>query len=156
MQRAHARTTDYFDLWLHYGSTKVILKAGMLVREPGPRYMIHGTLGSFIKYGDDPQEALLKQGILPGTGDWGREPEAMYGLLHTEINGQVVREKYPSLPGNFGAYYADLYESLVHGRPLKVKPEHGYNTIRMIELATESSRTGCRVACRDLMEVSYS
>ncbi|HEY4965562.1 MAG TPA: Gfo/Idh/MocA family oxidoreductase, partial [Puia sp.] len=37
MQRPHARTTDYFELWLDYGFTKIILKSGMLVREPGPR-----------------------------------------------------------------------------------------------------------------------
>ena len=58
IQRPHARTTDYFDLSLDYGFTKVILKSGMLVREPGPRYMIHGRQGSFIKSGEDPQEAL--------------------------------------------------------------------------------------------------
>ena len=45
IQRPHARTTDYFELWLDYGFTKVILKAGMLVREPGPRYTIHGRHG---------------------------------------------------------------------------------------------------------------
>ncbi|HEY4155695.1 MAG TPA: oxidoreductase [Puia sp.] len=155
IQRPHARTTDYFDLWMDYGFTKVILKAGMLVREPGPRYMIHGTRGSFIKYGEDPQEALLRQGVLPNIRDWGKEPETFYGLLHTEIGGETIREKYPSLPGNYGGYYADLYDTLVHGKPLKVKPEHGYNTIRLIELATESSRKNKTVDCTDLMDVPY-
>ncbi|HLA57154.1 MAG TPA: Gfo/Idh/MocA family oxidoreductase, partial [Puia sp.] len=45
IQRPHARTTDYFELWLDYDYTKIILKSGMLVREPGPRYSIHGRLG---------------------------------------------------------------------------------------------------------------
>ena len=48
-QRTHARTTDYFELWLDYDFTHVILKSGMLVRELGPRYSIHGRLGSFLK-----------------------------------------------------------------------------------------------------------
>ena len=127
----------------------------MLVREPGPRYMINGTKGSFIKYGEDPQEALLKQGILPNTKDWGEELEENYGLLHTEINGQVIKEKYPSLPGNFGGYYTDLYDTIVNGKPLRVKPEHGYNTIKLIELATESNRQNATVACTDLIDASY-
>ena len=42
IQRPDARTTDYFELWLDYDFTKLFLKAGMLVREPGPRYSIHG------------------------------------------------------------------------------------------------------------------
>ena len=75
LQRPHAKVDDFFDVQLDYGFTKVTLKAGMLVREPGPRYLIHGTKGSFIKWGDDVQEALLKQGILPAATDWGMEPK---------------------------------------------------------------------------------
>lgn len=83
LQRPHARTDDYFELRLDYGFTNATLKAGMLVREPGPRYLMHGTKGSFIKWGDDVQEALLKQGMLPVAADWGAEPEEQYGLLST-------------------------------------------------------------------------
>ncbi len=155
IQRPHARTTDYFELWLDYGFTKVILKSGMLVREAGPRYSIHGKQGSFLKYGEDPQEALLRKGILPIAPDWGFEAEEFYGLLHTEINGRIVREKIPSLPGNYGGLYTDLYKTIRRGEPLRVKPEHGYNTIRLIELATESNEKNCRVACTDLIDIEY-
>ncbi|HEU4608503.1 MAG TPA: Gfo/Idh/MocA family oxidoreductase, partial [Chitinophagaceae bacterium] len=81
MQRPHARVDDYFDLRLDYGFLQVILKAGMLVREPGPRYLIHGTEGSFIKYGEDPQESKLRAGELPVGDNWGQEPEEWHGLL---------------------------------------------------------------------------
>jgi scyllo-inositol 2-dehydrogenase (NADP+) len=155
IQRPHARTTDYFELWLDYDFKKVILKSGMLVREPGPRYAIHGTLGSFLKSGEDPQEALLRKGILPTSPDWGRESADIYGFLHTEINGQIFKEKYPSLPGNYGWLYQDLYNTIRRGEPLMVKPEHGYNTIRLIELATESNEKKCRVICSDMMDVEY-
>jgi scyllo-inositol 2-dehydrogenase (NADP+) len=155
IQRPHARTTDYFELWLDYDFTKVILKSGMLVREPGPRYAIHGRLGSFIKSGEDPQEALLRKGILPIAPDWGQEAEDIFGLLHTEINGKIIKEKYPSLPGSYGFLYDDLYNTIVKKEPLKVKPEQGFNTIRLIELATESNEKKCRVACTGLIDISY-
>jgi predicted dehydrogenase len=155
IQRPHARATDYFEIWLDYDFTKIILKSGMLVREPGPRYAIHGKLGSFIKNGEDPQEALLRKGYLPTAADWGREAENIYGLLHTEINGKVINEKYPSLPGNYGGFYDDLYNCIVNKGPLKVKPEHGYNTIRLVELATESSQKKCRIPCTDLIDIIY-
>ncbi len=109
MQRENAKVDDYFDICLNYDFNKVILKASMLVREPGPRYMIHGTKGSFIKYGEDPQEALLKQGILPTATDWGSENESIYGLLHTEVNNEVIKIKYPSRQGNYGLLYQNLY-----------------------------------------------
>jgi scyllo-inositol 2-dehydrogenase (NADP+) len=154
-QRPHAKVDDYFDLRLDYGFTKVILKAGMLVREPGPRYQIHGTKGSFVKWGDDVQEALLRQGVLPTAPDWGAEPEAQYGLLHTEVNGEIFRKPYPSQPGNFGLYYQHLYQTIAQGAELQAKPQHGFNTIKLIELAFDSSRQQKTIACTGLMDAPY-
>jgi len=151
-QRAHAKATDYFNIWLDYGFLKVILHSGMLVREQGPRYMIQGTLGSFIKYGEDPQEEKLRAGELPLAHDWGQEPESSYGILHTEQGGRVIRKKIPSKKGDYGMYYRNIYETIVNGAPLKEKPEHGYNTIRIIELALESSVKKQTIACTGLKE----
>jgi scyllo-inositol 2-dehydrogenase (NADP+) len=155
IQRVGARATDYFELRLDYGAAKIILKASMLVRGPGPRYMIHGLKGSFIKYGEDPQEALLRKGILPTSPDWGMETEDIFGLLHTEAGGEIIKVRYPSLAGNYGDFYRDLFQTIHEGKPLKVKPEHGYNVIRLIELATESNVKKCRVACTNLIDISY-
>ncbi|HRP55696.1 oxidoreductase [Agriterribacter sp.] len=155
MQRPHAKVDDYFILWLDYDFTKVILHAGMLVREPGPRYMIQGTRGSFIKYGEDPQEARLRAGELPVGEDWGMEPEEMFGLIHTEKEGKTIKEKYPSHKGSYADYYNELYESIVNGLPVKEKPEHGYNTIRIIELAIQSNNEKRTIDCTELMDVAY-
>ncbi|PWT78330.1 MAG: oxidoreductase [Bacteroidetes bacterium] len=154
LQRANTKIDDYFELWLDYGFTKIILKSSMLVREPGPRYMIHGTVGSFLKYGEDPQEALLKDGFLPNVPHWGEEPESQWGLLHTALDGKEVKEIYPSIAGNFGYYYQNLYKTIALGEPLLERPEHGFNTIRMIELALESSDRKATVECRGLYEVT--
>jgi scyllo-inositol 2-dehydrogenase (NADP+) len=155
IQRPHAKIDDYFDLQLDYGFTKLILKSGMLVREPGPKYMINGTMGSFIKHGEEPQEALLKMGVLPNIPHWGEEPEDQWGLLHTEIDGKIVKERYRSLPGSFGMYYRNLYECIVNKGPLREKPEHGYNCIRMIELAIESNTKKCSIPCDGFLPAVY-
>ncbi|MBO9203970.1 MULTISPECIES: oxidoreductase [Niastella] len=154
-QRPHAKVDDYFDLRLDYGFLKVILQAGMLVREPGPRYLIHGTKGSFVKSGEDPQEALLRAGELPVGENWGKEKEEFYGTLHTEIKGQLIRGPFPSFRGDYAAYYYNLYESLVNGRPVQERIEHGYNTIRLIELAFESHQKQCTIPCTGLLAVDY-
>jgi len=154
-QRSFSVVDDAFELKLDYGFLQVTLKSGMLVREPGPRYQIHGTLGSYIKWGEDVQEALLKEGALPNVEGWGAESAEQYGLLHTEKEGTVIKEKYKSLPGNFGLYYQNLYNTLVNGAELKEKGEHGYNTIKLIELAFESSRQKRTFPCDGLMEAAY-
>jgi scyllo-inositol 2-dehydrogenase (NADP+) len=154
-QRPHAQVDDFFNLWLEYPFGKVILHAGMLIREPGPRYMIHGDKGSFIKYGEDVQEAKLRAGEAPGKDDFGLEPANIYGLLHTEKDGQIIKENYPSLAGDYGDYYRNLYKTLMNEAPLKEKPEHGYNTIRLISQAFESSNKRCTIQCTGYMDVEY-
>ena len=123
----------------------------MLIREPGPRYMIHGTKGSFIKYGEDVQEARLRAGALPAGDDWGQEPEAIHGLLHTGDR----KETYPSVKGDYGLYYENLYDTIIYNKPLKERPEHGFNTIRLIELAWESNSKKCTIPCSGFMDIGY-
>jgi predicted dehydrogenase len=156
-QRSHARVTDYFDARLDYGYLSVTLKSGMLVREPGPRYAIHGNNGSFLKYGEDPQEAYLRAGFLPtDVPGWGEEKEEFYGLLHTQVNGEIIKKKYTSLKGNYGYYYENLYNTIVNGAELREKPEHGFNTIRIVELGLESSENKCTIPCSGLIDVKYA
>lgn len=145
MQRSHAKATDWFELKLDYGFLQATLQAGMLVREPGPRYLVHGTKGSFIKSGEDPQEAKLRAGELPGK-NLGVEQEDTYGLLHTEMNGKIVKEKVPSERGDYGLFYKDVYENLANKIPFQILPEQAYNVIKIIELAEESSRKKCTLA----------
>jgi hypothetical protein len=51
----------------------------------------------------------------------------------------VIREKLTSLKGDFGDFYRNLYKAIRLGEPLTETPHHGFNVIRMIELAFESS-----------------
>ncbi|MGW8316633.1 MAG: Gfo/Idh/MocA family protein, partial [Bacteroidales bacterium] len=40
--RDGAKTDDSFDLFLHYDHCKCLLRSSYLVREPGPRFILHG------------------------------------------------------------------------------------------------------------------
>ena len=150
-QKAYSLVDDYFELKLDYGFLKVLLKSGMLVREMGPRYLMHGTKGSYIKYGEDPQEERLKAGELPTSPDWGKEPAAQFGLIHTEVEGTIIRENYPAVQGGYGQFYKNLYQTIRAGAPLMETPIHGHNVIRMIELAFESSHQRHSVAVTGLL-----
>lgn len=156
IQRTVANIDDYFDIRLDYGRLRVTLKSSMLVREMGPRYVLHGQLGSFIKYGDDTQEAALRNGVMPPkldeNNDWGKEPNEDNGLLHTELkDGRIIKEKYETLLGNYGLFYEQLYHAIIHGKELEIRPEDGYNVIRMIELGLQSSQEKRTVQCDKLL-----
>ena len=61
-QRPGAKTIDYFRVLLDYPTgLKVSLGASNLCLKSGPKFVIHGTRGSFVKFGTDPQEASLNQ-----------------------------------------------------------------------------------------------
>ena len=136
--RPQGETDDYCDIRLEYGDKRVILKASLMVFENNLRYIIHGTKGSFIKYGLDIQEDTLRQNILPNTAHWGEEPQTQWGTLYTEAGKITV----PTLPGHYAPFYDNIYEAIVEGAELQVKPQQARNTTRVMELALESSRLG--------------
>lgn len=140
VQRDFAKSPDNFELILHYEYLKVTLKAGMLVREPGARFILHGTEGSFVKYGLDVQEEALKQGLTPSAPKWGEEPEEQWGTLNTQLGELHFKGRIETIPGRYQAYYENVVEAINGQAELIVKPEEAMNTIRTIELAMESSQ----------------
>lgn len=144
--REGSRVVDYFHLHLYYKSFKVILKSSYQVKEPGPKFMMHGSAGSFIKYGMDIQEDELKKGFLPEWEEWGREPAEIHGHLNYVSGKETYNGRYESLNGNYPVFYQNLYETLVSGKELAVKPEEALNVIRIIKAAEKSHQSGCIVA----------
>lgn len=75
--RTGGKVDDYFIIHLlrpaKSPDVKVTLKASYLMCGNEPRFVLHGTEGSFVKYGLDPQEAALNQGALPTTPHWGKK-----------------------------------------------------------------------------------
>ncbi len=143
IQRTGGKIDDAFTLWLGYPEVKVTIKASYMVREPGPRYLLHGTEGSFLKHGIDPQEEALKKGKLPGGPDWGIEPREEWGRLNTEIGAH--NGPYKTLSGNYLAYYDNIYQTLAGKAELAVTATQANLVVKVIEAAIESSQSGHRV-----------
>jgi scyllo-inositol 2-dehydrogenase (NADP+) len=145
--RPYGKVIDYYDLRLHYPGFTAILKCSYLVKEEGPRYILHGTEGSFLKWGIDPQEEILKTGVLPGGDSWGSEQESIWGILNVgNDNGEQV-QRIPTEKGNYQIFYNNLSEAIRNGHPLAVKPYEARNTIKILELAIESNREKRTVPC---------
>jgi scyllo-inositol 2-dehydrogenase (NADP+) len=111
----------------------------MLVREKGPRFILHGTLGSFVKYGIDPQEEALKRGGTPSESDWGKDPPEGWGTINTETGGLHLRGLVETAAGRYQAYYQNIVDAIRGRADLAVKPEEARNTVRIIELALQSN-----------------
>jgi predicted dehydrogenase len=142
--RDHTLIDDYFNIHLYgcerFPDVKITLKAGYLMREFEPRFVLHGTSGSYVKRGFDKQEELLKIGAIPDTVDWGIETEEEWGEINTEMEGKTFKGKYPSRRGDYTGFYESVYQHLRNGAELPTAAENVLPTIRVIEAAFESSK----------------
>ena len=136
VERDGAAADDAFDVTLHYSHMRAILRGSMLTAAPGPTFAVHGTNGSFIKYGLDPQEAALKAGRMPDELDWDTEPSELYG----ELTGPEGTRTIPTIPSSFTHYYENVRDAILGKAQLAVTPEQARDVIRGLELAVASSQ----------------
>jgi scyllo-inositol 2-dehydrogenase (NADP+) len=138
-QRAGVVVDDYFELVLHYGARRVILSASTLVAAPRPRFSLHGSLGSFVKYGLDPQEPFLRAGGKAGDPGYGEEPAATFGRLTI---GEGAPQVVPSARGDWRLYYEGMADAILNGAPPPVDPADALAGLELIALARRSAADG--------------
>ncbi len=131
---------DYFELLFYYDRLRVRLKASVIARESTYAYVLHGMKGTFLQHRSDMQEQQLLAGVKPSLDSWCPAPASPDGLLHTEINGEVIRKETTSAPGNYMGYYDDVYKALTGQGPNPVPAADGIMNTRIIEAAQESMK----------------
>jgi scyllo-inositol 2-dehydrogenase (NADP+) len=146
---------DAFDITLEYSGflgqhgLRAHCRSSMLACDAAPRFLLHGTKGSFKKYGLDPQESALVGGAkVPrvGEGEWLAEPESEWGTLTvapvpTEP-GKLIRTKVKTELGDYRGYYANIRDAINGTAKLAVTPEDGYRVVKLLEMARVSSEEG--------------
>ena len=142
VQRRQAAVDDYFELVLHYGRMRAILSASTLVAAPRPRFGLHGSKGSFVKFGLDPQEAALKAGIMPDASGFGSDDPSRYGRL-TDGDGRL--ETISTETGRYTAFYEAVADAILLAQPVPVDPAEARTGLRIIERARQSAREGRRL-----------
>lgn len=148
--RDQTLVNDAFVIHLRYPRLRVSLYSTMLARVPGPRFIAHGTGGSYVKFGLDPQEQALKDGAELDGPQWGEEPESAWGMLTTTEHGVATARRLPTLPGDYRKYYENVRDAIWGRASLAVPGEQGWRVIRLLEMAIESSERQCTVSCKAL------
>ena len=145
-QRPESPGVDNFEVILYYDKVKAILSAGEVVARQGPHYMVSGRRGTFIKYGEDVQEAALLAGKRPPAPDWDAEGEECWGTLYYDDGAQILEKKIPTVVSSYARYYENLYEVITAGAPALVPPEQTADVLRIIEAAQMSNAKKRRIA----------
>lgn len=123
--RRPGAATDYFDVRFRYPDHRVLLKSSTFVRELGPVIVAHGKKGSLVI----PHDSAQAKG------------EAPTALLHTEMNGKVVRERVPLEPARHQDFYANVTAAIEGNEPLIFTPEGATAALTIIHKAIEAAKT---------------
>ncbi|WP_214795256.1 MULTISPECIES: Gfo/Idh/MocA family oxidoreductase [unclassified Exiguobacterium] len=129
IQRVGGQSDDGFCVTFYYGEKRVYLRSNPFIAGETPRFEVHGTKGSFMKFGLDPQEEALKQGKLASD-------VLETGILSTDEVETIQVEK-----GSYFKYYEQLAESYQTRQPI-ISLKDATLTTHLIELARQSSETG--------------
>jgi predicted dehydrogenase len=123
----------------------VVLHAGALVAAHGLRFAVHGTHGSYLKYGMDPQEDALRDGRPPGQAGWGKDPQP--GTLFSGAQDAIRTEVVESVPGDYLRYYSLLRDAILLGNAPPVTTAQALRVMSMLEWGTRSSNERREIAC---------
>ena len=138
-QRPDAAVDDDIFLALRHASgVTTHLWASALAAQRGPRLRVLGDRAAFVAPDLDPQEEALRSGQLPSADDWGAVPETSWPVLG--VDGDVRR--VPSTPGAWPQFYAQWRSALLGEGPVPVDPADGVTTLRVLEAAADSARSG--------------
>jgi len=142
LQRHKSEVDDYFHATLTYGQCRVILEAGVMTPAPGPRFEVHGTRASFVKYGLDTQEAALKAGGGPEDLDFGMDEHE--GLLTPVLAGDHIGAAIgvTSEQGNYAAYYSGIADALTGRGANPVPADEALRVMHIIEQGRLSAAEG--------------
>ncbi|SEN97221.1 Predicted dehydrogenase [bacterium A37T11] len=125
INREGSEVDDFGSLILSYhpGPT-VYVTTSLLVAQPLPAYVIHGTKGSFQKSRADVQETQLDQEMLPTQDGYGIEPAGQEGLLTIIHDNNRKELKFrEGLKGNYAGLFQAVYEQIRKNEPYPIKPD---------------------------------
>ncbi|MBS0847820.1 oxidoreductase [Citrobacter sp. JGM124] len=131
MQRENAHSPDFFHAIFIYPTLRVVLQGNLLSAASPARFHINGTTGSFVKYGQDPQEDALIAHQDPNGENWGKDNNE--GIITSVSNDQPEMHAYPSERGNYPEFYRQLANAIRGQGEAPVKIAEVLSSMRIIE-----------------------
>lgn len=135
--RPQSHSPDYAHVQLHYPEREILLHTSPYHAAPTPRFILEGEYATFVKYGLDPQETQLKNGMTPQDPTFGTEAPEHYGTLH---HPDGTQEKIPTARGRFADYYPNVAAAIRDNAPLAVQPHEAIAVMQLLEYAQRSAQ----------------
>jgi len=138
--RPGAQAIDRFRLVLDFGEKMAFLHSDCLTVSGGPRILAHGSRGSWVKFGMDPQEALLRVKKGPETPGWGEDSTPGF-LMQGDDAGSEWRANCSAQPGAYQQFYLQMAHAIRNRGPVPVTAQSALEVVSVIEAAFISAAT---------------
>jgi len=115
-----------------------VVEISHIARHDRPRWLVHGTKGTYVQHGLDPQEEALMAGDISAA----RRPPEHRARLLGEAGGRAAEEGLPDVPGRWTAFYENVAAALEGREPVLVTPESVRAGLRILEACRRSAGTG--------------
>lgn len=133
--RPNTVVDDYAHVHLSYpNGLQVFVTASLLVADPEPAFVLHGTRGSYKKNRADLQESQLLNGMKPNDPSYGIEDVGQEGMLTiAEESGEMTKMKITSKQASYINVYNDVYQTIRNGEPFPVTEAQIIQQLQILE-----------------------
>lgn len=128
--RPDSKVIDDFSGKFIYDECVVEFEASRAAKMKSPRFYVEGSLGTFVKYGFEVQEAQLSSGMKPTDATYGIETPEQYGEI-TFSDGTL--KKVHTLPGNYMHFFDNVADVLLYEEEMTIKAKEALQNIEIIE-----------------------
>lgn len=146
-ERDNAEVNDSFTVRLRYTGMTATLSSNCLAAVPRPHYSVRGTRGAYIKWGLDPQEAILKATGKVTEPNWGVESESGWGILTADVDGQLIGKPIEPIPGDYRLFYAGVRDAILSNAIPPATALDAWYAARVLEYAEQSAAERREIAC---------
>jgi predicted dehydrogenase len=129
---------DAFVAITHESGVRSHLWMTAVAAQTAARFRVLGDRAAYVKYGTDPQEEQLRNGMQPGDSGFGEEPDDERGRLGVGDEAKPV----PTERGEYGRFYEDVAEALRGKTPLPVDPDDAVAALEVLDAARASGASG--------------
>ena len=133
---------DVFVALEHAGGVRSHLWMSAIAPVGGRSLRVSGTRAGIETPGLDPQEDQLAAGLRPGDANWGEGEPARFA----DDGGE---RWMPIEPGAYERFYAGVRDALRDGTAMPVDPRDSVATLRVVEAARHSARSGAVIDMTD-------
>lgn len=132
---------DYFDIDFFYGNCKATVSTQMCVQIDHPRFILHGTNGSFtlppVLHNSGKKKVVGRHQISTAPA-----PEERWGtLVYRNEAGEQVTEKVPVGCAHYERVYDSLIAAIETGAEKAIRDEEVVRVLEILEEATEEAKS---------------